>query len=129
MVTNSYSFALITAAVAGVSVIACLQILISLYKIKNRQTRRVKGNYTIIEFLLQYEMIKPTFILFTLFFLKNLPCLPSSASEPVSCMVIFGSGGHTTEMLSIINKLEAQKYNPIYFVVAQVSNTYILNTL
>jgi hypothetical protein len=60
-------------------------------------------------------------------------CLPSArlsispTSAPISCLVIFGSGGHTTEMLRIIQRLNIEKYSPLYFVLAQVSGLIVVN--
>lgn len=65
-----------------------------------------------------------------LFFLVRFYlCLPSqkthskaiSVSGPVSCMIIFGSGGHTTEMIRTIQQIDIKKYSPMYFVIAHVS--------
>jgi hypothetical protein len=69
------------------------------------------------------------FVLYLRRFWKCLPSLsrsPSSSSftspqkSPLSCLVIFGSGGHTTEMLRIIQRLKIEKFSPMYFVLAQV---------
>ncbi len=38
-----------------------------------------------------------------------------------SVLIIFGSGGHTTEMIRLIEELKVEhKYNPIYFITAHV---------
>ncbi|KAK8791062.1 hypothetical protein WA158_005693 [Blastocystis sp. Blastoise] len=34
-------------------------------------------------------------------------------------MVVLGSGGHTTEMLSMISKLNPDRYNPFVFLIAE----------
>ncbi|CRL06016.1 CLUMA_CG019138, isoform A [Clunio marinus] len=34
-------------------------------------------------------------------------------------LIVLGSGGHTTEMLEIVNKLNFNKYTPRYYVVAE----------
>lgn len=38
-------------------------------------------------------------------------------------MIVFGSGGHTTEMLKLITRLSNQKYGPVYYVLAQSDKT------
>lgn len=48
-------------------------------------------------------------------------------TPPLSCMVIFGSGGHTTEMLRMIQHLSPSKYSPIYFILAHVSDLLSLS--
>eukprot|EP01041_Mallomonas_annulata_P007681 gene7681-15725_t len=40
-------------------------------------------------------------------------------STTVSIMIIFGSGGHTSEMLKLIAGFEEKRYSPAYFVLAQ----------
>lgn len=44
-------------------------------------------------------------------------------STSVKTIVFFGSGGHTTEMLRLINKLDKEKYRPIYFVTSHSDTT------
>mmetsp|Transcript_36823 Transcript_36823/g.37477 ORF Transcript_36823/g.37477 Transcript_36823/m.37477 type:complete len:186 (-) Transcript_36823:143-700(-) len=38
-------------------------------------------------------------------------------------MVIFGSGGHTSEMLKLIHKLDATLYSPMFFILAKTDIT------
>jgi len=38
-------------------------------------------------------------------------------------MVCFGSGGHTSEMLMMLSKIDTQKYKKVYFVIA-VTDTW-----
>ena len=45
--------------------------------------------------------------------------------KPASTMIIFGSGGHTTEMLRIISNLSLSQISPIYFVVARSDHTSV----
>ena len=33
-------------------------------------------------------------------------------------MIVFGSGGHTSEMLMMLEKFNADKYGRVYFVIA-----------
>merc|ERR1719454_2015142 len=35
-----------------------------------------------------------------------------------SVMIVFGSGGHTSEMISLINQLPCRQYSPFFFLVA-----------
>ena len=44
----------------------------------------------------------------------------SSPKQSIATMIIFGSGGHTSEMLAMIKELDASKYHPIFFVTAHV---------
>jgi len=59
-------------------------------------------------------------------------CLPSynrpaksnkSKSGNVSIMIIWGSGGHTTEMILLLKKLKVEKFQPIYNVLANTDET------
>ena len=58
-------------------------------------------------------------------------CLPAYKShrkrykskKELSVMVIFGSGGHTTEMLKMIGKLDPVRYRPFHFVLAASDTT------
>ena len=38
-------------------------------------------------------------------------------------MVVWGSGGHTTEMLRLIQKLDVERYRPMHFVLASSDTT------
>lgn len=49
-------------------------------------------------------------------------------------MIVFGSGGHTSEMLMMLEKLQTEKYGRVYFVIAMSDtwsqrkiNDYFLN--
>lgn len=49
--------------------------------------------------------------------------------KPVRTMIILGSGGHTTEMLTIIDALDKTKhYNPRYFVYANSDTSSLVRT-
>ena len=43
-------------------------------------------------------------------------------------MVVFGSGGHTTEMLLMLNKLDFNNYKHVYFVLGH-SDTWSLTKI
>lgn len=45
--------------------------------------------------------------------------------QPVKTLVVFGSGGHTTEMLSMIRHLPPTRYSPLVHVVANTDTTSI----
>ncbi|XP_055328466.1 UDP-N-acetylglucosamine transferase subunit ALG14 homolog [Paramacrobiotus metropolitanus] len=42
---------------------------------------------------------------------------------PLRLMVILGSGGHTTEALSLLSQMSASKYYPVTFVLADTDST------
>lgn len=42
---------------------------------------------------------------------------------PLSTMVFWGSGGHTTEMIRLISNLSCTRYKPMYFVMSQSDTT------
>lgn len=42
-------------------------------------------------------------------------------TNPASTVVVFGSGGHTKEMLTLLGNLSVERYRPLYFVRAKVS--------
>jgi hypothetical protein len=44
-------------------------------------------------------------------------------TSPASVLVVFGSGGHTAEMLSLLKALPEDRYNPRYYVVANTDVT------
>jgi beta-1,4-N-acetylglucosaminyltransferase len=48
-----------------------------------------------------------------------------STHQPLKTLVVLGSGGHTTEMLTLIRNLDAQRYAPMVLVVAQTDTTSI----
>ena len=43
--------------------------------------------------------------------------------QSVSTMVYWGSGGHTTEMIHLLNNLSCSKYQPMYFVQSHSDTT------
>jgi beta-1,4-N-acetylglucosaminyltransferase len=52
--------------------------------------------------------------------LNNRPC---RKSFPIKTLVVLGSGGHTTEMLTLIKDLEEQVYAPLIYMVATTDDT------
>jgi beta-1,4-N-acetylglucosaminyltransferase len=44
-------------------------------------------------------------------------------TAPISTVVVLGSGGHTTEMLQLLDPLNPQQYTPLTFIVAQTDTT------
>lgn len=51
----------------------------------------------------------------------NRPCRTSSF--PIKTLVVLGSGGHTTEMLALIQDLDATIYAPLIYIVATTDDT------
>lgn len=47
----------------------------------------------------------------------------SQRSSPIRTVVVLGSGGHTTEMLQLLQSLDPKHYNPLTFIVAQTDTT------
>lgn len=41
----------------------------------------------------------------------------------VSTLVVLGSGGHTTEMLHLLSKIQTQRYQPLFYVLADTDHT------
>jgi beta-1,4-N-acetylglucosaminyltransferase len=64
------------------------------------------------------------FFAVAIFVIRLSMCLPAfrrprkTLRKSVSAMVVWGSGGHTTEMLRLIQHLDTSKYMPMTFVVA-----------
>lgn len=61
-------------------------------------------------------------------------CLPSfSASKPtnvsqgeqVPTMIVWGSGGHTTEMIFLLAKFDSQQFGPIHHIISETDHTSI----
>lgn len=72
----------------------------------------------------------------TIFAVRLTQCLPAyrrrqrgrhrshmQSSTTLSTMIVFGSGGHTAEMLKMIRALSTKQYGPFYFVLAQTDTT------
>jgi len=45
----------------------------------------------------------------------------SPRTKPVKTLVVLGSGGHTKEMLTLLQEIPSQKYKPAIFIRAEVS--------
>mmetsp|Transcript_38334 Transcript_38334/g.120205 ORF Transcript_38334/g.120205 Transcript_38334/m.120205 type:complete len:211 (-) Transcript_38334:123-755(-) len=43
--------------------------------------------------------------------------------DPASVLAVLGSGGHTMEMLAILRGLDAARYGPLHFVVAETDES------
>lgn len=48
---------------------------------------------------------------------------PPRSSVPLKTLVVLGSGGHTTEMIQMINHLDPKMYAPLLYVVASTDDT------
>lgn len=57
--------------------------------------------------------------IFYLIFYKRGKMIKNSKNNKIKTMIILGSGGHTTEMLKIINNLNFKIYTPRIYVHAQ----------
>lgn len=44
-------------------------------------------------------------------------------TAPISTVVVLGSGGHTTEMLQLLQSLNQKQYTPLTFIVAKTDTT------
>lgn len=44
-------------------------------------------------------------------------------TDPVKTLVVLGSGGHTTEMLNLLTRLNPECYTPLVFIVADTDTT------
>lgn len=66
----------------------------------------------------------------TLILLRLLTILPRFQSSrktmfqrPVKTIIVFGSGGHTAEMILLLKKFPVANYGPLYLVLAQTDIT------
>lgn len=55
----------------------------------------------------------------------NRRCQGDKRQKPVNTMIILGSGGHTTEMISICKALNKNWYTPRTYVIAKTDTTSI----
>ena len=56
---------------------------------------------------------------------SNVLNVSLGVNKKVSTMIVFGSGGHTSEMLLLIEKLSLDKYGPLHFLLSHVFNITI----
>jgi len=49
--------------------------------------------------------------------------LTSQRAEPASICIVLGSGGHTSEMLRVVEALPAERYSPRHYVLAETDST------
>lgn len=47
----------------------------------------------------------------------------SSQPRPIKTLIVLGSGGHTTEMLTIVKRLQPERYTPRVYVIAGSDTT------
>jgi len=63
------------------------------------------------------------------FIIRLSVCLPQfrkkhrKPKKKVSTMIVFGSGGHTTEMLRLLVRLNADRYHPCHYVLSHSDTT------
>uniref|UniRef100_A0A803QEU4 UDP-N-acetylglucosamine transferase subunit ALG14 n=1 Tax=Cannabis sativa TaxID=3483 RepID=A0A803QEU4_CANSA len=48
--------------------------------------------------------------------------LKGKRSEPVSTLIVLGSGGHTAEMLNLLAVLQKERFYPRYYIAAATDN-------
>ncbi|RZB62193.1 Alg14 domain containing protein, partial [Asbolus verrucosus] len=48
---------------------------------------------------------------------------PTKRVSPCKTVICIGSGGHTTEMLSLLNTIDFMKYSPRYYILANTDKT------
>jgi beta-1,4-N-acetylglucosaminyltransferase len=51
---------------------------------------------------------------------------PVNRNHPISTVVVLGSGGHTTEMLQLLQCLLPEHYTPLTYIVARTDTTSLL---
>ena len=54
---------------------------------------------------------------------QNRPLIHASGERPLRTTVVLGSGGHTTEMLNIVQHLSRDVYYPLSYIVASSDST------
>ena len=77
-----------------------------------------------------------------MFLFRVLICLPKrlksktnvTTNNKIKTLIVFGSGGHTTEMLKLIESFGGINYDPVCFVLSNVSlimtsHSYNIETL
>jgi beta-1,4-N-acetylglucosaminyltransferase len=50
---------------------------------------------------------------------------PKQRSKPIKTLVVLGSGGHTTEMLHLLQHLNPEYYTPLVYIVATTDTTSV----
>ena len=71
-----------------------------------------------LEFVLTLLLGAFLFSIVYIFYQRSERRCPGSSSDPISTLVVLGSGGHTREMMAMISALDAEKYSPMWFVAA-----------
>ena len=77
--------------------------------------------------LTNIEILVSILVIFiTIFSIRLSLCLPQyrrrrKLNENADCptLIVYGSGGHTTEMLKLIKNLNIERYSPMTFILAQ----------
>ncbi|CAA0823705.1 Unknown protein [Striga hermonthica] len=47
---------------------------------------------------------------------------PGKSPPPLSTLIVLGSGGHTAEMLNLLNAMQMERFKPRYYVAAATDN-------
>ncbi|KAL3531709.1 hypothetical protein ACH5RR_005230 [Cinchona calisaya] len=66
-----------------------------------------------------------TLILIRVFYVINRSSQPRSATskqKPLSTLIVLGSGGHTAEMINLLNVLQKNRFKPRYYIAAATDN-------
>ncbi|XP_052902762.1 UDP-N-acetylglucosamine transferase subunit ALG14 homolog [Anopheles moucheti] len=53
----------------------------------------------------------------------------SQRSTPVRTMIVMGSGGHTAEMMRIVERLDCERYSPRQYVLASTDKTSVVKVI
>ncbi|KAL3534398.1 hypothetical protein ACH5RR_002859 [Cinchona calisaya] len=66
-----------------------------------------------------------TLILIRVFYVINQSSQPRSSTskqKPLSTLIVLGSGGHTAEMINLLNVLPKNRFKPRYYIAAATDN-------
>lgn len=82
--------------------------------------------YTCFFLLIVIPLVLSTYLTFRLFYLIA-QCLFSNQSrtklKPIRTLIVLGSGGHTAEMMCLMNKMDKSKFIPRMYVLADTDTT------
>jgi beta-1,4-N-acetylglucosaminyltransferase len=104
---------------------------------KNQQMMTAAGKVTKDVFFLSWLywifLLMCVLILRTLFVFKtiqrhrasleNRPPCATATCTPIKTLVVLGSGGHTTEMLALLENIDATLYTPLIYMLASTDDT------
>ncbi|XP_058060444.1 UDP-N-acetylglucosamine transferase subunit ALG14 homolog [Anopheles bellator] len=64
-----------------------------------------------------------------LFSVRKNQGLPSLRTNPARTMIVMGSGGHTAEMLRIVDRLDCNRYTPRQYIIANTDKTSVVKVI